>query len=477
MSTASAVHHGIISLMRMLNACMAIAILAHACIGAATAQTPGALDPEFGRETGLTSVATAEFSTAHEAVSLSDGSWIMSGYVREAAGTKGPRYRPSLTRFRPDGTLDTSYGNQGTVLGPGLGHIWSTTVLRSEERIYQVVTEQGATGSAQRLHVYAYDSNGLPDLAFGASGRVLIPADVQTTAASAAIQSGRLLIAAGGRDPAAPNVRRPLLVRLTETGSLDLNFSGSGIAYYRPPEDHAGHFTDIALQPDGRIVAVGETYLPASEINLLTARLKSNGELDPTFGSGGFRRLDLLTNDYDPTVKVRSDGRILIAATACSGTFNSNEVCMPSVSRLLGNGAFDVSFGSGAPVFHPVLTDLATQARVESLAEDPQGRILLGGSIDDPLFSGYLLRLSVNGARDASFGTQGSVVAPYREDGWVGELASVQLTSVPRGGLVVPRIVTVGRRQRAGGPKSERVIARHLYDDAPIMNPHQLHGR
>ncbi|HEY0660515.1 MAG TPA: hypothetical protein VGD21_04205 [Lysobacter sp.] len=449
--------------MNHLKVCSALLIASLGAADAAAAQPDGGLDSLFGREQGLTAVAGGEFSTAHEVVPLDDGGWIMSGYVRETPGTKSPRYRASLSRFRADGTLDIAFGNHGTVLGPALGPVWATTAVRDGNRVYQVVAEQRATGAGQRLHAYAYTLDGHPLLTFGSGGVVTIAADIQTITATAVVQNGQLVIAAGGRDPTAPDAQRPMLIRLTATGQPDASFAGDGIAYYRAPEGLPGYFTDVTLYPDGRIVAIGETYTPASDLNLLAARFTEDGAIDMTFGSGGFRRLDLLVNDYAGGVRVRGDGKILVAATACDGTFNSNETCMPSVARLLGNGAFDLSFGGGAPVFHPVPAVQPGYARVNGLAEDAQGRLLLAGSIDDPLFSGYLMRLSPEGALDAGFGSHGTVVAPYREQGWVGEVETVQVTTVQVGGLSVPRLITVGRRQRAGGPESERVIARHLY--------------
>ena len=86
-------------------------------------------------------------------------------------------------------------------------------------------------------------------------------------------------------------------VALAASGSLDPTFSGDG----KQTTDFANHWSDrikgIAIQKDGKIVAVGDRFDPAhpSAItrNFALARYNANGSLDPTFGEGGKLLTDL----------------------------------------------------------------------------------------------------------------------------------------------------------------------------------------
>jgi uncharacterized delta-60 repeat protein len=84
-----------------------------------------------------------------------------------------------------------------------------------------------------------------------------------------------------------------------------------------------GKFYDMVIQPDGKIVLVGETTNPASFFgtrsnSAIVVRLNANGSLDSTFGAGGFARWTApeLTAGCFPKlgfhgVQVQPDGRVL----------------------------------------------------------------------------------------------------------------------------------------------------------------------
>ncbi|MBK9149248.1 MAG: hypothetical protein IPM12_15690 [Flavobacteriales bacterium] len=69
-------------------------------------------------------------------------------------------------------------------------------------------------------------------------------------------------------------------------GSLDLGFSGDGIAtaHFAPIGSDAS--MGMAIQPNGRIVVVGSTQQDTQKSWAL-ARFMPDGTLDASFGSGG----------------------------------------------------------------------------------------------------------------------------------------------------------------------------------------------
>jgi hypothetical protein len=106
---------------------------------------------------------------------------------------------------------------------------------------------------------------------------------------------------------------------------------------------------------------------------------------------------------------------------------------------------------------------------VYGLTTDQQGRFLIMGQTNSPVDganAGYLVRLANDGSLDTSFGNYGVVQNPY-----LGETASfvhaATLTFVPDGGVVQPRLITVGARTPTSGV-TEMVIARHIYDNGDV---------
>ncbi len=444
-------------LIRMLSALLGSALLFN---GAASAQSPGDLDPAFGSEAGLTAVTRGVSANGDDIAALPDGRWIVSGIVHAAKVNKAPRYRAMLSRFRPDGALDRTFGNDGTALSSmAFAQLWSTAVIRDGDRILQVVANDDATNS-NRLYVFAYTSEGRPDPSYGNGGVAAIDAVAQNVDAAAVLQGGRLLIAGRGSASVGTGTR-PMLVRLTSSGALDATFGNNGIAFYDVPQGQIGSFKRVALQADGKIVAAGESFLPGAETNLLIARFGANGALDAGFGSGGFRTVDLLGNDFDAGLAIESNGRIVVGASACEGSGGDNGYCFAAAVRLLGNGALDPAFGEGGATVHPVVPldiDPTWGNLVLGVTVDAQGGLMFGGQ-NYYYGSAFILRLDASGSPDPAFGTAGVVLAPYREQGWSGEVHALKVAATGDG----PRLMTVGRRQREG-VQSEMVIARHFFE-------------
>src|SRR5690349_19253654 len=98
-------------------------------------------------------------------------------------------------------------------------------------------------------------------------------------------------------------------------GDLDLGFgtSGSVITSIGPGNDVAG---DVAIQPDGKIVAVGGSSNDASS-DFVVARYDPDGSLDASFGTGGIVTT-AISSDYDAAgaVALEPDGRIVAMGTS-----------------------------------------------------------------------------------------------------------------------------------------------------------------
>jgi uncharacterized delta-60 repeat protein len=143
------------------------------------------------------------------------------------------------------------------------------------------------------------------------------------------------------------------MVRLLENGGIDPAFN--------PFISVPSSVSRVAVQSDGKVVVSGPfSYMNGVARNTL-ARLSADGTLDATFDPGtGF------SNTPPAQIILQADGKILAA-----GQFTSyNGTAVPGIVRLNTNGSIDSSFS--------VSLDLA--GRVESVAVQPDGKILIGGS-------------------------------------------------------------------------------------------------
>jgi uncharacterized delta-60 repeat protein len=170
-------------------------------------------------------------------------------------------------------------------------------------------------------------------------------------------------------------------------GSLDPTFGKGGIA-----EANVGFPVAAALQPDGKIVVL--------TLEDKVARFLSNGTLDTSFGNGGIAVSSFATSPV--ALALQPDGKIVLA-----GRINNTTENVFAVARLNANGSVDTAFGSGGTV----TTDMGFPGTTEAVVIQPDGKILLGGTVlgtDETLPNEVaLVRYNPNGSLDSSFGNSG----------------------------------------------------------------------
>jgi uncharacterized delta-60 repeat protein len=295
----------------------------------------GSLDRSFGNG-GIVTTTFPEGSYAFDMALQSDGKII-------AAGTVFVDFNPgdqsdtdfALARYNSDGSLDTTFGNGGTVM---------TDFFGNEDDAFSVLIQPDgkivAVGSANNPASYydfaavRYLSNGTIDTTFGAAGKVSTDFGDQNfdRARSAALQSDGRIVAAGFAISQNGGVQNFAVARYTSNGILDTTFSGDGKTQIDFGNCCQGA-TKVLLQSDGKIITVGGSNGESSEDDFLLARLTPRGSLDNTFGVGGEVRTsfgDL--NGGANGAALQSDGKIV--AVGFQATF-SNQWANFALARYL----------------------------------------------------------------------------------------------------------------------------------------------
>jgi uncharacterized delta-60 repeat protein len=283
---------------------------------------------------------------------------------------------------------------------------------------------------------------------------------------------------------------------LAGPGDLASGFSSDGSLSLRAYACTPSGFDAVLRQANGRILAVGSTWVPNGpacdpdtgplRTDLLAARFNRNGSLDRSFGSGGIFTANLglgvtgtVLDQPTPRAARAPHGRIIVAfgdrlvrllpAGALDPSFGSNGIAsLPSgdaqgvavnhagdpvvaetltgpdassfgVVRYLPDGSPDPSFGSGGIV----AAHFGRADHAAAVAVDRQDRVVVAGSLrSGPAGSRNaeklaVLRLSGHGTPDRTFGGNGVSTARFSRDAFANALAVL-----PSG-----KVLAVGRRE------------------------------
>jgi uncharacterized delta-60 repeat protein len=237
--------------------------------------------------------------------SLAPGLALLANGKIVVVGTANRKF--AVARYNIDGALDPSFGNEGKVttdLTTGLDYAIAVTSQDGGKIV--VVGKAGYRGFA----LARYRRSGTLDESFGEGGTVRTffgPYPVRASANDVAIQPNGQIVAAGW---AGRNYVHFALARYNHDGTLDSSFGRDGRVRTdigRSVEAAQG----VAIQDNGKIVAAG---MAGFYRKFAVARYKANGALDASFGNGG-----KVTTSFGAGIVVawglalQADGRIVMA--------------------------------------------------------------------------------------------------------------------------------------------------------------------
>ncbi|HEX8396741.1 MAG TPA: FG-GAP-like repeat-containing protein [Pyrinomonadaceae bacterium] len=251
---------------------------------------------------------------------------------------------------------------------------------------------------------FSINSNaaGALDPTFGANGRVATTVGSGARASAVAIQPDGKIIVVG--DVLRSGSERDIaLVRYNANGTPDLSFGENGRVVVAISNQNEV-VNAVAIDGNGRIVVVGsiEPFDDTPITDFLIVRFTPNGALDTTFGNGGAVTASQGSTDSFNAVAIQPNGRIVAAGGTSDGG-------LAVVMGFTPNGVIDQSFGDLGLNFFDVPT--MTDEQIQAIALRPNGRILVGGRgrISDPNRTppNFLAELDTNGNLTADFGNQG----------------------------------------------------------------------
>jgi uncharacterized delta-60 repeat protein len=105
--------------------------------------------------------------------------------------------------------------------------------------------------------------------------------------------------------------------------------------------------TDVAVQPDGKIVVVGSLYSPSLTSNFFLARYLANGTPDKSFGANGLVITNIDQKAEARALLLQTDGKIIAAGWAWTSD-PYHLYCV--LARYTAAGQLDPTFGTGGIV-------------------------------------------------------------------------------------------------------------------------------
>jgi uncharacterized delta-60 repeat protein len=348
---------------------------------------------------------------AEDVAIQSDGKIVVVGEVQD--GTS--HWYFSAFRYLPDGSLDPSFAGSGWVaLDLGSFEFAHAVALQPDGKI--VVAGEADCPRATCFAIARFLTDGSIDRGFGDGGVVrTMFAQCGCRAYDVAVQPDGRIVAVGWRFRYGDAQDDDLfgVARYLPDGRLDRSFSRDGLASidFGFGDDVANA---VAVQPDGKIVVAGQGTRSRyrTEDDFAFVRFRRDGTLDRTFGGDGLVTVDFGGRRYDTAHGLAIQPNGAIVAAGSSGRRDG----APSVAllRLRRDGSLDRSFGArGKQLTRPGVQGGYAHAMVRQ----PDGRILAAGRVfaDEKRDASdwILARYDGDGRLDASFGRGGVVVSDF----------------------------------------------------------------
>jgi uncharacterized delta-60 repeat protein len=283
----------------------------------------GKSDPTFGGGDGYYEGNFLAGDENFEDLSLLPSGRILAITVNDTAD-------PSVvTAFTTAGAVDTAFATSGQS-GVGTGYMSEVHALADGR--FVVAGKFGGSPETFRISRLVGTASAF-DTTFGVNGHSTTTFDGGDMGLDAMVAQpdGKYLLAGSGY---VGGKYKGILMRYTAEGQPDASFGVGGVVF--ASFQNQDYFHDVAVAPDGKIVAVGESSPSSSTSDLasLVVRFNADGSIDSGFGTGGAK-----FNVFGPgvaiaggVVKIGADAKILVAATNQDAT-NFHRM---SVTRLIG---------------------------------------------------------------------------------------------------------------------------------------------
>ena len=298
----------------------------------------GSLDSTFGTQGLVATDFFGEYDSINSLALQTDGKIVVGGAVSKMDSFFQNRTDFGLARYNVDGTLDSSFGVSGSVIGDFTeSRVVNGIDIRSDGKLIMV---GGVSISNQSsIFITRRNTDGSLDTSFGSNGTVTYPSltGVILGVGAFATQSDGKIVLGGPSVDGLHSYYSLAMARINVDGSLDTSFGSAGLAKIDFGSNTQIH--SIAVQPNGKIVTAGEVIVNQNSLDFGLSRVEPNGSVDLTFGGNGTLTIDFFDSyDIANGLAVQNDGKI-VAVGFARNNINDNDFALV---RLNGDATFDI---------------------------------------------------------------------------------------------------------------------------------------
>ena len=380
-----------------------------------------------------------------------------------------------VLRYKTEGQLDSSFGNNGSVI-TAVGDLHSHTstgAIQPDGKIV-VVGSAAISNNSFGFALVRYNIIGTLDSSFGSGGKTIakIGAYYDYPTALAIQPDGKIIVVGSTMDDFYTGSFA--IARFNNNGSIDSSFGNHGkIVTHLGPfittigGQYYGRYANesaqaVIIQTDGKIVVGGSSYTTQGcwdyyggiycNPAFAMVRYNSNGSVDSTFGTNG-KVADSLTLSWISSMALQNDGKILVTGDGS----NTNAFI---TRRYNSNGSIDNDFGSSGIALIKI-SGTNTYHGTRSTTIRPDGRIIVGGTLNiNNIYQFAVLRYTLNGLPDSSFNGNGTVFFKIGQSGSYDEITSL--------GLQGDKIIVGGNSRNNNEYK---VVTARLLDSGQLLSP------
>jgi uncharacterized delta-60 repeat protein len=295
------------------------AIVAGACANGATADFcavrynfNGTLDATFGAGGKVLVPVGSENDYANAIVKQNDGKFVLAGWC-----TNGSINQMCLLRLNANGSVDTTFGNNGRVVEnifQGATDRRATALAMDGSRI--IVTGTCKSGTVHSMCAIRYNSNGTRDLTFAGGALIFqIGSDSKAAAVNVGLFTGSIFISGTCIASPAPVDGRAdfCAAKFNSSGALDTSYGDNGDGKVITSSGLDTIATSASLDYVDKLVVAGSCSTPKK---FCAVRYNAFGELDSSFGASGFFYTSVLSFanvDKANASAIQPDGKLLLA--------------------------------------------------------------------------------------------------------------------------------------------------------------------
>jgi uncharacterized delta-60 repeat protein len=305
----------------------------------------GQLDRAFGTD-GVVSLSHPWITDGHPRIRIDGNGLIVIGWEESAYPL--PKMRLGATRLRPDGSLDVTFGEGGSIYAQierSCAGYETGLTLQPDGKIvvagngYRSNPPSAANWNADAVLV-RFLPDGAIDPSFGASG---VAANLFAAANQLYVidSQGEQIVASADVGGA------PGAFRLTSTGSLDGSFGQGGFAHFQNMYS-LERYPQLVVDKEMNIVLATGLFLPNGGQGIGVARFGPDGQPDQSFGDAGLAAVSSWAG-YAAEFALDSSGRVYLGFET-EAIRDGNWIGGLAVARILPDGGAPIPYRAGEAI-------------------------------------------------------------------------------------------------------------------------------